>query len=108
MSENNTVKQLFTDGVFLEIEKGYRFLQEKRLFRVELKTWPAREIPFLVFSFNKEDAEKEGWSFIRLHGWKGKIGKIEDLGLSLSRKLEKDHRATFPELLKKSDIASLF
>jgi hypothetical protein len=66
-----------------------------------LKTWPALGIPLLVFGFNKEDAEKEGWSFIRLHGWKGKIGKVEDLGLSLSLslKLENDHRATFPEVI---------
>ena len=52
---------------------------DKRLFRVELKTWPAREIPLLVLGFNEEDAEKEGWSFIGIHGWKAKIGKVEDL-----------------------------
>jgi len=50
---------------------------EKRLFRVELKTWPAREIPLLVFGFDKEDAEKEGWYFIKIHGWRAKVGKIE-------------------------------
>ncbi|MCJ7459189.1 MAG: hypothetical protein MUP17_09380 [candidate division Zixibacteria bacterium] len=50
---------------------------EKRLFRVELRTWPAREISLLVFGFNEEDAEKEGWNFIKIHGWRAKIGKIE-------------------------------
>jgi hypothetical protein len=52
---------------------------DKRLFRIELKTWPAREIPLLVLGFNEEDAEKEGWSFIGIHGWKAKVGKVEDL-----------------------------
>ena len=45
-------------GELLAFEEVLEMI-EKRLFRVELQTWPAREIPLLVFGFNEEDAEKE-------------------------------------------------
>jgi len=49
---------------------------EKRLFRIELKTWVAQEIPLLVLGFNEEKAKQEGERFIRIHRWKAKVGKI--------------------------------
>jgi hypothetical protein len=65
------------------IEEGCWVLSdEKRLFRVELRTWVFGKISLLVFGFNEEDAEREGWRFIGLHRWSAKVGKVEDLGLS--------------------------
>jgi len=52
-------------------------LPQKHYFLVQLQTEPSGEIPFLSYAFNTEEAKKQAQRFIRLKGWKGRVGKVE-------------------------------
>ena len=77
-----TKKQIGWDAkdIFcIELERANEGELPKRLFSIELKTWPGGTIPFMARAVSDEDAKLQGQNFLLPRRWKGRVGKVKCL-----------------------------